>query len=402
MYLDFYGFKKKPFNIVPDPSCLYPSSKHRLALTYLEYGLTENIGFILLTGEIGTGKTTLIRHLLDRVSSDTEVAVIFNTNVSADELVKLVLQEFEIQEVSPDKSINLDRLNTFLIEQFGQGKRCLLIIDEAQNLSKEALEEVRLFSNLQTETVSLLQIILVGQPELKHKLQDPALAQLTQRIAVTYHLGPLSQEETYEYIAHRIKAAGCENQSLFTPEALAQIYKHSRGIPRLINILCDTALVYGYADEAQAISEEIVNHVIADREESGFFQQDTEQTPSAQNTEQDKDIVTSQPELKAVWEKINLLESKIEKLATIVDWQVQELKGQVAERDEKVILKLESLLKEERKKSDSLLYKCTAYQKEIKQLKEELASRSTENRQKQKEEKSTHSSRSGIFKYLFK
>ncbi len=188
MYEKFYGFREKPFQIVPNPAYLYKSPKHEAALTYLEYGVAENVGFILLTGEIGSGKTTLVQYILGRLDTATEAAVIFNTNVSAEELLGLILEEFDVPRAAKDKAALLNALNQYLIDRYAQRKRVILIIDEAQNLSEKALEEVRMLSNLQSEDQCLLQIMLVGQPELVAKLKQPSLRQFTQRIAASYHL----------------------------------------------------------------------------------------------------------------------------------------------------------------------------------------------------------------------
>ena len=269
MYEEFYGLREKPFQIVPNPNYLYLSEKHEHALTYLEYGIREGEGFILLSGEIGTGKTTLIRYLLNQIEKDIEVAVIFNTNVTSEQLIDLVLREFGIEPSGSDKTKKLDLLYHFLIDQYATGKRVLLIIDEAQNLSKDVLEEVRMLSNLQADEDILLQIMLVGQPELKAKLNMPDLAQLSQRIAVAYHLTALDQQETQAYIHTRLERAGA-SRDIFSAEALKKIYQATQGVPRNINLLCDTALVYGFAEDAELIDEVIIDQVLADRGEFGL------------------------------------------------------------------------------------------------------------------------------------
>ena len=264
LYEKYYGFIEKPYQVAPNPRYLYLSSKHQNALTYLEYGISEGDGFVLLTGDIGTGKTLLIKKLLSGIGSDLEVAVIFSTKLDADQLIHLVLNEFEIAGQFNSKAFALDALYQFLVTKFNQNKRVILIIDEAQNLPLDALEEVRMMSNIQSDTQSLIQIFLVGQPELKNILATPSLSALTQRISWHYHLGPLSRAETSEYIDFRLKVAGRKTK-LFTAEAVDLIYRASSGIPRTINILCENSLVYGFADEFRMIERSIVAKVLSDR-----------------------------------------------------------------------------------------------------------------------------------------
>jgi len=266
--------------MVPNPAYLYRSEKHQDALTYLEYGLMEATGFILLTGEIGIGKTTLVRYILNQIEPDVDVAVIFNTNITSDQLISLILDNFEITP-KKDKTANLDLLYQFLIQRFSTGNRVLLIIDEAQNLPVDVLEEVRMLSNLQSDEQILLQIMLVGQPELKARLQDPRLAQLAQRITVNYHLSTLARKETGEYIAYRLNKAG-GSPDIFLPEAINLIYTASGGIPRIINMLCDTAMVYGFGYELKQIDSKVIDRVIEDKGGIGFY------VEPEQNRDEDK------------------------------------------------------------------------------------------------------------------
>lgn len=279
MYESFYGLKEKPFSIIPNPKYLYRSGQHSHALTYLEYGLQEGLGFILLTGEIGTGKTTLVRHLLNTIGTKRDIAVVFNTHVSSGELLGLILQEFELTPKLGDKVANLDTLYHFLIQAYRQNRNPILIIDEAQNASLEVLEEIRMLSNLQTDDKCLLQILLVGQPELKTRLADPSLAQLNQRIAVNYHLTALSEQETSEYIVSRLGRAGGRAE-IFAEDALPKIFEMSKGVPRIINMICDTALVYGFADELHQIGAATIELVVKDRGGPGLFFRN--QSPPAQ------------------------------------------------------------------------------------------------------------------------
>ena len=270
MYEKFYGLKEKPFQIVPNPNYLYLSSIHENAVTYLEYGLIENVGFILLTGEVGTGKTTLVRHIMDQFESQKDIAVIFNTNVSADELICLILQSFELEPEPGSKTKNIDILYQFLIQKYSQNRPVLLIIDEAQNLSDEVIEEVRMLSNLQSDDQSLIQIMLVGQSELKDRLLRPGHGAFAQRIAVNFFLSGITKKETESYISYRLEKAG-GNQNIFSSEAIEMIFKASRGIPRTINLLCDAALVYGFGYEFETIDAPVIEQVIKDKGGMGLF-----------------------------------------------------------------------------------------------------------------------------------
>jgi general secretion pathway protein A len=282
MYENHFGFTIKPFQTIPNPDVFYPSPKHENALTYLEYGLMERTGFILLTGEIGSGKTTLIKHLINKFEPKIDIAVIFNTNVTAEQLIGLILNEFELGLGIGSKADALDILYQFLIDKFAHNRRVLLVIDEAQNLSRDALEEVRMLSNLQSDDQMLLQIMLVGQPELRTKIRKPNLAQLNQRITVAYHLPALTREETGAYIVFRLEKAGGK-PDIFSQDAIDLIHKTSSGIPRTINIICDTALVYAYADDLKAVDVSVIKQVIEDREGVGLSY-NTIVTPETKDT----------------------------------------------------------------------------------------------------------------------
>jgi general secretion pathway protein A len=266
MYEKFYGFIEKPFNVTPDPRFLYLGERHREALAHLIYGVREKKGFIVLTGEVGAGKTTLIHTLIERLDSSVKTALIFNSNITLKELFLFILDEFELKAKFQTKADFLIKLNDFLIERLKRNENTVLIIDEAQNLSPLILEEIRLLLNLETSKNKLLQIILSGQPELNHKLNLPKLRQLKQRISIRYHLPPLTAAETKEYIRERLGIAGSQNSSIFTQKAMEEIFKYSKGIPRVINILCDNSLLIGYATNQPKIVPKIVKESIRDLE----------------------------------------------------------------------------------------------------------------------------------------
>jgi general secretion pathway protein A len=271
MYESFYGLKEKPFKILPDPGYLYMSKGHENAYTHLEYAIAENKGFVVVTGEIGSGKTTLINYLLGKIEEDIKVGVITNTYVSPTQFLRMICQEFDLADENLDKSGMLHLLQGFLIRQFAERKRVVLIIDEAQNLTPKTMEEVRMLSNLEDEKNHLIQMILVGQPELKNKLKRRDLVQFAQRVTVHCHLYGLNASEVKEYILYRLKIAGSNRTDIFTDAAIELISQYSNGIPRIINILCDTALVYGYADNLEIIEKEIVENVIQERDSTGVF-----------------------------------------------------------------------------------------------------------------------------------
>ncbi len=258
MYEAFYGLNEKPFNLTPDPRFLFLSSKHKEAFAHLLYGIRNRSGFVMVSGEIGTGKTTICRSLLKQLDPDTEVAFIFNPKLSPIELLKTINADFGIASRADTIRGLIDELNTHLLHRAGKGKNCALIIDEAQNLGTETLEQIRLLSNLETETEKLLQIVLIGQPELAEKLALNELRQLNQRITARYHLGSLTRDETLHYIAFRLRVAGGQKKVRFTRAAVRHVHRISRGTPRVINALCDRALLIGYTKEARTITPAIV------------------------------------------------------------------------------------------------------------------------------------------------
>jgi general secretion pathway protein A len=281
MYESFYKLAEKPFTLLPDPGFLFLSTKHRMALTLLEYGLMNQAGFTVISGDIGTGKTTLIRHLLDHMDREHTVGLISNTHRSFGELLQWILLAFNIEHASLDKVGMYRRFIDFIIDEYARNRRVVLIVDEAQNMAAETLEELRMLSNINADKDQALQVILVGQRELRETLRRPDLVQFAQRISVDYHLEPLSEEETVGYIRHRLEVAG-GNPQLFEEPACRDVHRYSNGIPRLINLLCDTALVYGYAEQRDCIDSALVTDVAREKQQGGIFPTFHPAPPAAQ------------------------------------------------------------------------------------------------------------------------
>lgn len=270
MYESFYGLTEKPFTLLPDPDYLYLSPKHQRALTLLEYGMMNQAGFSVICGDTGAGKTTLIRRLLTELGDDTKVGLITNTHHSFGELLNWVLMAFGLDGEGKNKAQMHQMFIDFLIEQYALNKHTVLIVDEAQNMKADTLEELRMLSNINADKDQVLQVILAGQPALRETLRKPELMQFAQRIAVDYYLESLSVEETNAYIHHRLKVAGTEN-AIFTDAACEAIYKYSGGTPRLINLLCDTALVYGFAEQSEEINEQLVHDVVREQHSNSII-----------------------------------------------------------------------------------------------------------------------------------
>ena len=364
MYEKFYGFSEKPFQITPNPAFLYRSSKHDTALTYLEYGLTENVGFILLTGEIGSGKTTLVQYIVSRLESDIEAAVIFNTNVSAEELLALILDEFEITRPPGGKADMLMALNTFLVDRYSHRKRVLLIIDEGQNLSDQALEEVRMLSNLQSDDQSLLQIMVVGQPELVSRLKQPSMRQFSQRIAASYHLTGLDRDETGKYITHRLRKAGARAE-LFTSAAVDLIYQLSGGIPRAINLVCQAALVYGFAEGANKITQDTILQISKDKLCVGV----EAVTHSLRSAPVSASSPAAHHNGNGFERKLGVLESDIRDLKELVSVQLQDMQKHSQKLREDQFRQLVQLPKQERQQKEELVRELARLETENKHMK---------------------------------
>ncbi|MDA0322474.1 MAG: AAA family ATPase [Verrucomicrobia bacterium] len=266
MYLEFYGLREFPFNITPDPRFLYYTPGHKEAYMHIMYGIQQRKGFIELTGEVGCGKTTLCRAVLAELGSSVETALVLNPQLTGTQLIRAILQDFGLTVKGRDRLTFIDQLNQFLLSKYRDNINVALIIDEAQNLSPELMEQVRLLSNLETDQHKLLQMVLCGQPELKKRLERPDLRQLRQRITVRYHIHPLTEEETMLYIQHRLWVAGANGGLVFDPKAVREVYKYSKGTPRVINNLCDNSLLAGFVRDVRLVDVKCVRRAVAQLE----------------------------------------------------------------------------------------------------------------------------------------
>ena len=264
MYNRYFGFLESPFSVTPDPRFFYSNPVYLEAYANLRYGIEAKKGFIAITGEVGTGKTTLLRKLMRNLQSSIHSVFIFNTAVTFNELLRLILSDLGLPAEGKDRLAMIEELNGYLLEQVTKGDIVCLLIDEVQNLSDESLEGLRLLSNLETDKEKLLQIVLMGQPELQIKLARPNLRQLRQRIAIQCKITPLKDEEVGSYINFRLRVAGYQREDLFEPEAVGKIALHSKGIPRLINIICDNAMLIAFAKSKKTVSPHIISEVARD------------------------------------------------------------------------------------------------------------------------------------------
>lgn len=270
MYESYYGFSKRPFSLASDSDFLYMGKTHSAAFAMLEYGVLSQAGFTVITGEVGSGKTTLIHHLLSKINDQVTVGLINNTSRNMGELLPWILYSFKLEYREENKVALYENFSRFLTEQHDRQQRTVLLVDEAQNLDTDVLDELRMLSNLNATSEQFLQIILVGQPELRQLLNKRELMQFSQRVAADYHIAPLSIEETIAYIKYRLVKAGAV-QDVFTPHAYIVVHVASRGVPRLINILCDTALSFAFGDDIQLIDENYIKDVLRERAEGGLL-----------------------------------------------------------------------------------------------------------------------------------
>ena len=302
MYLDHFGLSEPPFLLTPDPKFLYLSKAHSRAITFMEYAITNRDGFALITGEIGSGKTTLISKLLKGLDEDTIIARIYHTHVDSIEFLQVLLEEFGVTKQGSTKVALLNQINHFLIDSYSANKKIILIIDEAQNLSEKLLEEIRLLTDLETNNEKLMNLILVGQPELKETLSHARLEQLTQRVRFRFHIGPLSEEEMREYIQHRLKIAGAKKE-IFSNDCMPLLYKYTGGIPRLLNAVCDVALICGYAEGQKSVDENIVNIAIKELEWKPFEERYVNEEQESLSTK--ADYVEISKDFSAIEDKLN-------------------------------------------------------------------------------------------------
>lgn len=270
MYEQFYGLSEKPFSMTPDPAFLYLGERHSVALTMLQYGLMNRAGITVLSGEIGAGKTTLVRRLLDEIDDEVVVGLISNTHEAFGNLMQWICVAFDLPITTDSKAELYDQFSDYLIDCYAQGKRTVVIVDEAQNLSIQTLEELRLLTNINSDKDQLVQLIVTGQPELREKLRQPGLEQFIQRIGVDFHLKSMDENDADGYIRHRLITAGGDSD-LIEPPARGLIFSMCDGVPRRMNAMCDTALVYGFAEGAQSIGIDLVHAMVLERAEAGLF-----------------------------------------------------------------------------------------------------------------------------------
>jgi general secretion pathway protein A len=350
MYADFFGLKQKPFHPVPNPEFFFPAPKYRECLAHIQYGLMEEGGIILLTGDPGCGKTTLIRYLVNQISTEYQTAVQYHTGVGSGSLLWFMLNEFGLQAEESDRNRAIEIVYRYLSQQHKIGKRVLLIVDEAQNMSHLALEEIRLLTNLQTRDAVLLQVMLAGQAELQSRLELPEFAQISQRVFVNTQLPTLDAEETAGYINSRTQQAGAR-KPLFTEEAVTRIHQASGGVPRMINMICDSALLFAFSDEIRPVGVAVIEQVLRERDGIGMQVQTSQRSKPTQTADMGA-APAGDPQLErrlcTMEETLKAIQDQLRKQATsplgTSEGSLDDLVGT-----------LKALLMVERQKSDKLL-----------------------------------------------
>lgn len=317
MYLDYYGLEEQPFRLTPDSRFLYLSKGHARAKSYMDYTVFNHEAFVVITGKVGSGKTTLIQELISKLDERVVVAKIFQTQLNEVELLQSILIEFNINPFNKEKVELLDMLNMYLVQQFTLNRQVVLIVDDAQNLGSSALEEIRLLSGVETQREKILNVILVGQPTLRETLNTVEMEQLAQRVRFSFHLEELSKNETKEYIAHRLKVAGATNTELFQKKAILLIYKYTGGIPRLINILCDTSMICAFTDKRKTITVDDINNAVDELQWCPY----KERVHNQGENKQVEDNISRLP-LNRVSKKINSIEEHLEKLTRQLEEQI--------------------------------------------------------------------------------
>jgi general secretion pathway protein A len=322
MYLDFFKLKEFPFRLTPDTEFLYMSNAHARAKAYMDYTVWNREGFVIITGDIGCGKTILIKQLLSELEDENFlVAKVFQTQLDEVEFLQAVLVEFGLNPFNAKKVELIDMLNSFLVENFSLSKQMVLIVDDAHNLSVKALEEIRMLSGLETHKEKVLHVILAGQPQLNDKLDSPELEQLVQRVRLRFHLKAMTQDEMAEYIAHRLRVAGTNRDDIFTPETMSIMYKYTGGVPRLINTLCDTALTVAYADSKPTVTLQVIKEAIDELQWQSYERRNTsKRTRSASKSERGAAAhADADRTLGNISQRLNQVDSLIPSLSTIAD-----------------------------------------------------------------------------------
>lgn len=319
MYEDYYHFNAKPFQLNPDPRFFYGSKGHKRAMAYLDYGLSLGEGFIVVSGEVGAGKTTLVRNLFRDLETHNLIAAqLVSTQLDAEDTLRSVAASFGLEHEGPSKSALLKNLEDFLMAATRQGKRALLVVDEAQNLTSRAVEELRMLSNFQNNDRSLIQTFLLGQPEFRDMLQSPSMQQLRQRVVASYHLGPIDADETRGYIEHRLLTAGWRGTPTFDAEAFAALYQFTGGIPRRINTTCDRLLLFGFLEEKSHFGEAEVNEVIADLRNEVAHQDFQGQTSSGVNGSASRSGVLQNEDTALLTLRVEQMERSVNRILPIV------------------------------------------------------------------------------------